>query len=407
MFTTYNTRQGDTLDSLGARYYPGDPDGPARIARANPGLSDPLRPGITINIPQRTDRRPALPAEADETVLSVRGERFRFWTSVSVTRGVDEVATVSFEAPHEPDRPEFRRNFRPFGFAPVQLQVGPDRIFTGTMMGVDPQTTDQGRSVSVSAYAQPGVLQDVTAAPASYPLQFDGLRLPEIARALLDPFGIEAVFTTDPGGEFYRTELNPGAQIMPYLSQLAARRNLVLRDQPDGGLEFWQPPSDGDAVAFFQGDRPPHVEIAPTFDPQSYYSHITGLQQLILGAAGGEYTVKNPTLDGTLRPYTFIVDDSQDEDLEQATKARASRMFGDAASWTVTVPGWRTPGGALWSPGQFVDVLDRANMIYSKYRFLIRRVTLTAAGDDREADLEICLPETFSGQMPERLPWDF
>jgi hypothetical protein len=45
-------------------------------------------------------------------------------------------------------------------------------------------------------------------------------------------------------------------------------------------------------------------------------------------------------------------------------------------------------------------------MIYNESEFLVRDVMLTRGANKKSAALNVVLPGAFSGQVPERLPWD-
>ena len=159
MSTTYNTRPGDTFSGIALTVY-GDDSEAYRIKQANPGVIEPLPVGAVLAVPPLPGRPPDRRANVDavgpnEVSVSVDGERFRFWESIRVTRTIDAMDTIQLSAPFEPDRPEFRKTFRPFSFADLQVNVGRDPLFTGVMVDVSPDTTPDGRVVMASGYSLP------------------------------------------------------------------------------------------------------------------------------------------------------------------------------------------------------------------------------------------------------------
>ena len=145
-----------------------------------------------------------------------------------------------------------------------------------------------------------------------------------------------------------------------------------------------------------------------SFDVQEYFSHITGLREIIMGdkvdqlinqatTAQKQVTIKNPRLDGVLRPFTC----KAESDVE--VKAKAARMFAGAVSYQIKVSTWRDAQGHLWKPNTLLSLVVSLAMIYIPYTFLVRSVQFA---DDRSATLELIIPEAYTDGLPERLPWD-
>lgn len=408
MSTTYKVRAGDTFAVVARRVY-GEEAGARRIAKANPGVSEPLPAGVVLVIPPRAVEprpQPSRPGASNEVALTIGGRRFRFWESVQITRAIDAVDAVNFSAPFEPDAPHFREVFRPFSYQRAEITVGGERLFTGTMVGVNPSVTADRRTVSVSCYSRPGVLMDCTAPASAYPLEFDYMGLKLIAEELAAPFGISVVFEAAPGAEFERTALEPGQRVYDYLAQLARERNLVLSSTPDGRLLFRRSGKPGRPVAQLREGTSPVAAVAPMFNPQEYYSHLTGLEPITIGLEGAQHTVSNPHLRGVLRPTTFSLPDTLGVETVEATEAKAGRMFANAAQFRVELATWRTPAGRLWAPNDTVKLEAPGAMVYRPYEFVIRAVDFYREGRSESATLTLVLPGAFDGSIPEVLPWD-
>lgn len=410
MSTTFEVSQGDTFATIARKAY-GSERYAGLVAQANPGAAEPLQIGAVLTIP------PLAGAPADiignapannlsEVAVLINGRRFRFWEEVAITQTVDAVDSLELLAPFEPDSDEFRATFRPFSYARVVVTVGGDELFTGTMVGVMPQLTDNGRAVSVSCYSTPGVLGDCTPPASAFPVEFNGLPLSEIASALCAPFGIDVVFDGEQGPAFERVAVEPGGSILEFLSGLAKQRSLVVSSNQSGALLFPAPAETGRPVAVLTEGQSPLLSITPTFSPQDYYSHITGLEPVLVGTGGSQFTVRNTRLSGVVRPHTFKSSDVQGGDIKTAVNAKAGRMFGNMASYTLAVDTWRDPSGNLWRKNTTIVVSAPGAMIYGPYEFVIRAVKLGRNGDAETAELEIVLPGSFSGEIPEVLPWD-
>ena len=410
MPTTYKVVTGDTFEKISRKQYGTEVEAD-RIARANPGVVEPLSWGIEIAIPVVPGAPQNLPPQTvtrteNEVALILDGKRFRFWDNIQIKRAVDVVDSVEFSAPFDSSVSDFKNAFRPFSYKRVEVTLGGDPLFTGTMVAVNPVLTDSKKTVAVSGYSLPGVLNDCTP-PASLPsLEFLDQKLPEIAAAIAAPFGIGVVFEADPGAVFEQVAVNTGEKALTFLTKLAKQRNLVISSTSKGELLFLQSTEGGKPVATLQQGEPPLLEVTPFFSPQEYYSHITGIEPVFIGLAGTQYTVKNPRLNGVIRPMMFNISDSVDAEVKETVEAKAGRMFGNMAAYSARVATWRDPSGKLWEPNTTVTLFAPDAMVYTAYEFVIRSIVFERAASSEMAVLDLVIPGSFSGKIPEVLPWD-
>ncbi len=408
--STYSVITGDTFESISRKKYGTEKEADL-IARANPGVAQPLTAGTTLIVPVLPDaprnvQQQAAADTEDEVAILVDGKRFRFWDKVRITRSIDTMDTVEFGAPFDSEAPGFRETFRPFSFKTVVITVGGTPLFTGTMVAVNPVVENAQKVISVSGYSLPGVLNDCTSPASSFPLEYDNQGLREIATALAAPFGISVDFQADQGAVFERVASEPGKKVLAFLTELAKQRNLIISSSSRGKLVFLQSAESGQPVARLQQGSAPVLSVTPFFSPQEYYSHITGIEPVVVGLAGSQFTVKNPRLLGVTRPLTFNAPDTLDADVKAAVEAKAGRMFGSMASYSVRVATWRDPNGKLWEPNTLVKLLAPDAMIYDEYEFIIRSIEFSRDRATETATLNLVIPGSFSGKIPGTLPWD-
>lgn len=409
MSTTYSTVSGDTFESVARKVY-GTETEAARLIAANPGISV-LIAGTVLTIPQRGnapfDQPTELPAEhPDEVALRINGQRFRFWPTVRITRSIDSIDSVTFQAPFEYDAPGFREAFRPFSYSAIDITVDGVPLFTGTMVSVTPALSATARSVEVSGYGRPGVLNDCTPPASAFPLEFNITTLRVIAERLCYPFGIAVDFGAPVGAAFKRVACDPGQRVLSFLTGLAQQRTLVISSTEVGALRFARSNTAGTPVAILAQGRSPLVSVTPAFVAQAYYSDVTGIEMVRAGRQGSRYTARNLRLSGVLRPYNFRVADSTSGDVRAATEAKLARMYASMVSYSVRVDTWRDQAGALWTPNTLVSLEAPDAMIYNPYIFLIRTVAFERSSTATSATLNLVLPGAFAGQIPEVLPWD-
>jgi len=405
----YKVIQGDTFELISRKQY-GSEGFASNIIQANPGASEPLQAGTSLIIPvnpAKPENKPqtAEADNADEVALLIDGKRFRFWTSVQLTRSIDGMDTLDISAPFEPSLPSFKETFRPFSFKQQEVTVGGEPLFKGTMISVIP-VLNESKTVQVSAYSTPGVLNDCTAPASAYPLEYNKQNLQAITDAVIKPFGLSAVFEAEPGPIFERVAINPGQKLLDFLADLAKQRNLIISSTARGELLFRKSVETGTPVARLRQGESPLISVTPSFNPQEYYSHITGLEPVVVGLAGEVFTVKNGKLTNLLRPFTFQSQDSESGTLKEAVEAKAGRMFGNMVSYSVQLNTWRDPSGKLWEPNTLVSLQSDNAMIYSEYKFVIRSVEFSRDENSQTATLDLVIPGSFSGKIPETLPWD-
>jgi prophage tail gpP-like protein len=353
-------------------------------------------------------------SDDNEVTILIDGHEFTSWASVDIDLHLDAFSSVGFTAPFEPEHRDFRDTFRPFSFKPVEVLIRdcskrgskPQRVFSGTLVGVTPES-DAGKSmVAVTCYALPGVLQDCNLDLAEFPTEFKGLRLSDIANRITYPFNLFVESTLDDGEKFEKVQLDPEQTPFDFLSDLARQRNLVIGNTADGNVKIWQSVAPGRPVARLSDDEPPVTRVAASFNPQDYFSHITGFCEGKKHHKGSKYTVPNPRLPGVIRPRTFTFPDVTPAGLMGATRAKLSRMFGNMASYAVDVATWRDPQGDLWEPNTTLKLTAPTAMVYRESEFLIRSVSLHQEAGVSTATHGLVLPGAFSGEPPDTLPWE-
>lgn len=407
--STYIVQEGDTFEDVSRKQF-GSVDFASLIISANPGSFNPPTPGTNLVISKPTVPEP--PKDAAEGVASiiVDGKKFIGWDEIEFTRSMDSFGTFSFRSVWEPQNREFRDIFRPMKYRTVGIFEGSELLFNGTMLPVNPITSAKSRTVQASGYSIPGVINDCTPPISALPLERDVQDLQQIAKALLDPFGIKVEFDGEPGPTFDREAIEPTEKIYRYLIKLAQQRKFIITDTPEGACKFHTETETGNPVAVINEGDPGISSIVPAFREQDFYSHISGqastLFAFLTTEAGSQHTVVNPRLSGVLRPFTFTPDDSVIGDIKTAVEAKAGRMFANAVAYTLNIPTWRDSEGNLWKPNTTIKITAPDAMIYSSYEFLIRRVIYRRTATQDIATLTLVIPGVFKGLIPEVLPWD-
>ncbi len=358
-------------------------------------------------MPQREDVAIVIGDDVDPTTRRI-GSYFGYWSEVEIKRSIDTYSSVTFRAPFQPERPEFRETFRPFSFKRLELLVNLETLFTGFLVPVDPDVDPMGRTLTIGAYAKPAVFHDCNPPPAGLPHEYKGLLLRALLEKLATPFGIGIDFRGEPGTPIDKVKIDVDKKIQEFLAEIVKQKNRVLTDTRAGDLLCWQSVDPGNPVAHFVEGVGPLGKVTPAFSPQEYFSEITGFGKRKRRVGGAtRWTEQNPWLTTPLRPHTFKLDDTERADVPEATRAKLGRMFANMASYTIPdLPGWRDPHGNLWEPNTTITLQAPSAMIYRKTELLIRDVTLQQNPNKESATLEVVLPGAFSGKIPDALPWD-
>lgn len=408
MSTTYRTGKGDTFSTV-ARKTLGDDFRASDIRAQNPGVAEPIPAGTTLNVPASsfTDVSAAPVAGNSDTVsIHVEGQSFVGWQSATVTQYADAVSTLAFTAPSHYQSEAFQRAFRPLSYAKVQMFMGNEINFTGTLLRPVTNGTSRGDTMAASCYGLPGVLQDCPPPPEVLPLDFSGQNLSRIAQRLVEPFGLQVQTDTDVGAPFESLVCEPGKRVLEFLTSLGQQRRTFFADTPEGRLRLTGAPGTGNPVAALVEGVTPTTNVKVDIDPQKYFSSVTGYIQARKRTLGKSYTAKNPRLQGVVRPYVYKVSDTDTRNIRQAVETKLGMMFGACCKATVELATDRDPQGILWVPNTTVTLDAPRQQVYGPYEFVISSVTRQITGDSRTTTLQLVLPEWGSGNLPERMPWE-
>lgn len=342
----------------------------------------------------------------DEIEITIDGKPWKAFSEFELSLGLDSYTACSFTAPFDYAREEIREIFRPLRYRQVTVSIGGQLMMTGQMVGISPNVTENVSEVQVACYSTPAQLIDNTPPESLLPLEFNKVGLKQIIQTLIAPWGIELDAPSDTGAPLERVKCEPDQKIQEFLVGLAKQRGFVLTDLPDGTLRLMRSGSTAGPVAHLEGQ--PINKITPTFNPQEYFSQITGFGKKKSGHSGSKHTVKNTLFLGSnVRTNSFMLDDTEDGDVPFAVKARLGRMFGNIVSYVIEdLPTWRDPKGVLWDRNKTITLSAPGAMVYGDVELLIRNVVFSRSSGSKTATIGVVLPGAFSGEEPERFPWE-
>lgn len=423
----HTVAQGDTLSRISLKYY-GVASKYTLIVAGNSFLGDRVQKGVVasdgspliypkekLNIPIESENivNPLNSEKTPDTInaeipdmitIDIEGNRFRFFTGYSITTSISSFDTFSISSPYE-DNELFRETFQPLKYKNATVYYGTNKLFEGILLAPVSENNSNSQILSLSMYPKCGVLSDCSFPYASYPLEHNGLNLKQIATDSANIFGVKVEFIGDPGAVFDKVSPEPTQKILDYIIGLAKDRGFLVTNNTEGDLLIWKIP-DSEDVSYTEEGSLPLLSCTPSFDPQNYFSEITGLNPVTEDTEADSYTWKNPFLDGIIRPVTIELKDTVNADLQSDVESFAGRMFGNAGRYSQILNTHMNDIGGFYRAGQYMASFAPKSNIYRRTRFLIDSATLSKADQGGSvSSLNLVLPGAYDGTLPKVVPW--
>ena len=310
---------------------------------------------------------------ANNCTLLVNGSIYGGWTSISIQRGIEQLAG-SFSLRVTERWPGVAES-RPIKKGDVAVvKIDGEAVCTGyvnrTRIGFDSANTwfdVEGRDktadlVDCSAIWKSGQWRDSS--------------VKQIAADLCQPFGISVVIgklaEKAAGEKIASFALEDGETVQDTLERLLRMKALMMWTDGLGNLVINLPEQTAAETALVQGENLLQAEAAA--DETEQYSQYT-----VKGQARGTHNAKGEAKDGSVqryRPLVILAEDHGTAPLKRAQHEQAMRE-GKADTANVTVQSWRQGGdkGGLWLPGLRVLVKapylhkDNDEMIISELEY--------------------------------------
>ena len=423
MAKVHTVVSGDTLVKISNKYF-GTHEKWREIKNANPQLtnrkkasdgSPVLYVGDVLVIPEDVEipvavvnKTPVVLNEGkfqDITIL-IDGEFFTGFTGYRLSFPVDSMDLFSFSAVWD-DNKDLRRVFLPFSFKQCTVYYDKKILFTGRLLTSAPEVNPDSKTITIQGYPLCGVLNDCCLPETKYPPCYSNMTLEQIASDVCEPFGIRCEFSEFSGEVFEQVEYEPGQKLLEFLMKLGKQRGFIFTNSVYGMLKFWKLKEENVSASFAEGSLP-YFSCKPNFDAQGMFSHITGFTKTEDEADAGSYTYENSFLirAGVFSPLSVVLDDVDAAGVEDAVKAEAGRMFANCISYQLTVVGHRDAQGALYRKGMCVSVFSPGAMIYRDTKFQVYKCELIRSDTEGlQTVMQLILPGSLDGKLPEVLPW--
>lgn len=341
--------------------------------------------------------------------VSCRGQIFRDWTSVSVTRSVD-CATTEFQL-------TVAELSKGFGWGALKLRPGDEvsivlaghKVAQGLIYVRQAALTERSHAVMLQGASTP--MELVIASHVTKGGQYKGYDFSQIAKSVVAPFGISFDWANMPeeaSKPFRDPQTFPGETAFQFLERLARQRGIKLHDDENGNLV-------GDDVKGQSGSQTAMLEegkniysINAMVQDLSQYSKIGAIGQQkgddsIWGKAASE--IKAEATNSAVQRYRPLLIMAEEPSSQKDLQARVDREV-EERNWTavqvqVVVQGWLKPDGGLWKVLDRVSLKSPSTIPTSDGRInlFVRSVTFSQTGEapGTTTTLELRLRET--GQL--------
>jgi prophage tail gpP-like protein len=426
MSKSYTVKQGDTLAAISSNQL-GTAAKWKEIVNSNPQLSSRktavdgspyIFSGDVLVIPTDESAEKSYAAQPKKTIkltngdddisIIIGGNKFTGFTSYEFNLSYDSFDTFSFSAPYDTKIEGIHEAIQPFAFKSCDIVYADTPLFRGRLLTPDPALTNEASEITLRGYPLCGVLNDCMLPPGKYPLPVQRVNIQAIAEAACEPYGIPVIFETDPGADFTEVSLEPTDKILDFLLKLSQQRELLFTNNEKGQLVFFKPKTTKPFVVFEEGKRP-LISVKAKFNAQEFYSHITGYNKTDAEYPTLSYTFENSYLisKGILRHKSIIIDDAEtSSDVQTAVKAHAGRMFADSVAFEIECEGHTNKDGELFQKGMNVNVKAPGAMIVKEMNFTARNIKFKRTNEGKTAVISLVLPGSYTGDIPEALPWE-
>jgi prophage tail gpP-like protein len=334
----------------------------------------------------------------------IRGEKLSGFSSLQVQRSIDAAAgAFSFTIPWEPT-PENIRRFHPMAFSQVQVYLDDELILTGYIEKVSPVSGSEMKEINIQGRSVTGVLTEWSAGP---PFEFENVSFNTVASKLAFPYSVYISINGNRSDTpaIPTVEFEPGESIFAVLSSLASASGYFAQPAPNGALEFTRFGKSNPVVTLEEGSGPVR-EVSVNFDATKL-AH----EYLVIASSEGNPEISANVIDKraprNIRGKRIISPSQQSTDYTQAANLLRSRALIDCFRPVIAVTGWNHPGGS-WKGGEIVQVKAPSAYILKFSPLIVSQAVLEYDTSQGELTrLELALPEAYSNQYPEVVPWEY
>lgn len=331
--------------------------------------------------------------------LLVSGSAYLGWTSVAVTRSMEQLAStfeVSFvEQWSGQDLP-----IPLIEGVPCLVKLNTTPVVNGYVDDVTIDYDDRSHGMSVSGRSRTGDLVDCSALYTLGKGQWRNQPLIQIATDLCQPFGITVSVQTDLGAPFRRFTLQDGETVHEALERAARMRGVLMMTDGTGALVFTRATAAARTrtavergVNVLRGRRT--GSWRDRFSQYTVKTQVAGDDNFFGGSAA---TPKRVCSDADVNRYRPLILQAEGQESGAELQKRAdwerNVRAGRAQRLSYTVDGWSNQEG-LWQPNVLARVVDPALKVNAELLILSVRQVKNAE-DGSVTELELADPKVMT-----------
>ena len=332
---------------------------------------------------------------ADELEVFINREKIVNPNTFSFTEHFDSLADkFALSYPFEPTNIAQRDRTRPLGLQNVRIFIGGELALKGEVEEASFSLTDTSNNVTLAGRSSTRVLEK-SVLPTSIAREFTNLTLVQIARIVLDPFGLQ-LQATDTGKAFERASVEDSESVFEFLDRLAKQRSLVLSHTSESKILFRRSIVELPVYNIIL-DGPTIKTLGIESVNVTYKSqNIHGLY-IIRGQSPGDEALESQSRSTILSENTVRILESPEGQsattLNDMVKYEKNKAVRDLLKNSVPFPSWLIPGlEQRWRAGQYITISAPGVAIYKPFLFLINSVNFTWAGGKKQVLLDLLPP---------------
>lgn len=343
---------------------------------------------------------------ADVLELRVNGQRYRRWTSLSVSAAMDACSGAFSLSLTE----QWSNQDEPWPILPgdaCEVRVGDDVLISGYVEIFRPSFGAREHTINVQGRDRTGDLIECSVLASEF-LNVDAMQL---ATLVCEPFGIPVRADVSVGDRFRKVAVQQGETAWELIDRYCRQRKLLAMADGAGGLLITRTGSQR-GQSLQQGVNILSASGALDYS-QRFGRYIVRSQTGYSADTDGETEahVEAEATDPVIarkryRPLLIVgeADGTLAAARERATW-EANNRIGRSASAEVVVQGWRQSSGGLWRPNLILPV--QAPWLRMDGDMLVREVRYTKDPQSgTTATLSLVSPQAFEPEPPQAAPVD-
>ena len=340
--------------------------------------------------------------------LEVGGKRFSSWTSIAITRSIEQ-ASASFQLEcFEGASAKSPVIIRPQSAAKVTLSTDGGPTVTLIDGYVDDVTVSAGKdSTGVGVVGRSKTSDLIDCMDPDGPQRWTDTTVLGIAKALAAGYGVDVVAEVDTGRPLSRFSVQQGETLFSAIERAARLRSLLVTDDAKGRLALTRASSqkmtgelrDGSNIitsqCSFRGSE--RFGVVVCRGQRATSENTTAAEAAGVEARAADASVQR-------RRVLVIKPEGRTDPAACAERAAWEMLtrYGKSVRVSVTVPGWVNAAGELWTVNRLQHVrIDRALI---NATLLIVGVTFQRDASGTTTQLELQPPEAFAQLDTTRSP---